>query len=230
METPLSPFTLEPKTHPAEDLFLKYRYWIIGGLLIVFGTGIYLMLTPPTQSLAQDADAIATDELDQTAASNNPETPTANQIVVDVAGGVSQPGVYFLPSGSIVEDAIKSAGGFSKLADMDAVAKIINRAASVDTHSKIYIPKRGDNLATIIPSPTSTSSTTLLTSSSSKININTATASELDILPGIGPVTAQRIIDYRIQNGDFANIEEIKNVPGLGDAKFDALKDLITIG
>ncbi len=230
METPLSPFTSAPKAHPAETLFLKYRHWLFAILFITLAAGIYLMLTPPALTLAQDKDAIPTDGAQSLSAGSTiaPADQSA-QIVVDIAGAVMKPGVYFLNPQSIVEDGIKAAGGFNRLADLDAIAKTINRAASIETHSKIYIPKRGDNLAAIAPSATTTTSTSSSTVTTSKVNINTATTTELDILPGIGPVTAQRIIDYRLENGDFKSIDEIKNVPGISDGKFDALKNLITV-
>lgn len=222
METPLSPFTPEPKTHIAEELFLKYRHLIFALLFISLSVGIYLMLVPPKISLAQDSEAIRIEE------STEPDVQPADssQIVVDIAGAVQNPGVYFLNSGSIVEDAVLAAGGFSLSADSDAIAKTINRAERIEAHSKIYIPRRGDNLNSVV---TTSLSTNTNKNNSSQVNINTATIAELDILPGIGPVTAQRIIDYRLENGDFETIEGIKNVPGISDGKFDQLKNLITV-
>lgn len=229
METPLSPFSPKPKNTALEDFILRYQFWIIGCLTIMLLGGIYLMITPPTASLANNPEAIPTDESSSVDVTPKPTQPSG-QIVVDIAGAVLKPGVYFLPANSIVEDGINIAGGFSKVADLDLIAKTINRAESIESHSKIYIPTRGDNPA-ITPSlpTTSTSPSNSPTNSSAKININTASVTELDVLPSIGPVTAQRIIDYRLQHGDFKSIEDIKNVPGLGDAKFDQLKDLITI-
>lgn len=229
METPHSLFTPEPKTTKAEQLFLKYRMWIYGLLSILLGFGIFMLINPPAPSLADDPDAIPTDEM-VTSDEAQSGTQGTNGIVVDISGGVLNAGVYLLPNGSIVEDGIKAAGGFSRIADLDTIAKTINRAALVDTHSKIYIPKKGDNLALLAPATGSAlASTAPATMATASININTATTSELDILPGVGPVTAQRIIDYRIQNGDYKTIEEIKNVSGISDAKFDQMKDLITI-
>lgn len=226
METPLSPFSPKPKNTAVEDFILRYQFWIIGGLTTMLLVGIYLMIAPPATSLTNHPEAISTDENRSTENISQP-TETSGQIVVDIAGAVQKPGVYFLPANSIVEDGINIAGGFNKLADLNLIAKTINRAESIESHSKIYIPKRGDNINII--NTTTTPNLSQNQTSASLININTASVTELDLLPGVGPVTAQRIVDHRLQNGDFKSIEEIKNVPGLGDAKFEALKDLIKI-
>lgn len=223
METPPSPFTSEfnlPQDTPPPDFFDRYRYYILAVLLVATGVGIYLILTPPPSTLADDSAYIAGGEAE--------ETPTADgQLVVDIAGGINQPGVYKLNAGSIVEDAINAAGGLSGQADEDEIARSINRAALISDHSKLYIPKIGDNqIVYTNPTPNSYASTNEITS---KVNINTAANSELDTLPGIGPVIAQRIIDYRLQNDGFKSIEELKNVPGIGDKLFEQIKDLVTI-
>lgn len=218
METPLSPFTFTPKP----DWFDQYKYYILAFLLIVMASGLYLILTPPITTLADSPDVrVAGNTSELTIASATQSTN--GQIVVDIAGGVIHSGIYWLNAGSIIEDAIKASGGFSRLADLDAVGKTINRAQELTNHGKIYIPKKGDTA--IVYTPTTTSSAT----ASSTININTADNAELDLLPGIGPVLSQRIIDYRIQNGNFDSVDDLKNVPGIGDKLFDQLKDLVTI-
>ena len=225
METPSSPSSPEPNLHPAEAIFLKYRLWIFGLLTLTLALGIYLMVAPAPVSLASDPDAILiTPEETTTPEPNDSKT----QIVIDIAGGVANPGVYFLPTDSIVEDGIEAAGGFSIQADIKAIAQSINRAEQLESHTKIYIPQYGDKIQTIAPT-ISAKTTAPTTTSGSKININTATTSQLDVLPGIGPVTAQRIIDYRILNGDFSTVEDIQNVTGISTAKFDQLKDMITV-
>ncbi|MEZ4210312.1 MAG: ComEA family DNA-binding protein [Patescibacteria group bacterium] len=226
METQSSPSSLEPKPSPAEAIFLKYRFWLFGLLTLTLALGVYLMVAPAPVSLASDPDAIpiiTESELE------NSTTSTDSQIVVDIAGGVANPGVYFLTGNSIVEDGIKAAGGFSNQADIKAIAQTINRAQQLESHTKIYIPQYGDKLQPTTPTISSSATTPSTPVTSSKININTATASQLDILPGIGPVTAQRIIDHRILNGDFSSIEDIQNVTGISTAKFDQLKDMITV-
>nr|AQS29975.1 hypothetical protein [uncultured bacterium] len=224
METPLSPFTLTPDP-PESDFFEKYRYYIFGGLLLILSLGVYLMLTPPRSTLA-GPDIKTAGEIESIA---NSETanPTNGKLVVDIAGAVIKPGVYWLDAGKIVEDAINSAGGFSRRADLDAIAHSINRAQELTNHGKIYIPKIGESY--VPPSNSNVPATNITSESGTKININSAESSELELLPGIGPVLAQRIIDYRLLSGPFKSIDGLMDVPGIGDSIFGQLKDLVTV-
>lgn len=147
--------------------------------------------------------------------------PTDKPIVVHVTGAVPRPGVYALPKGARVQDAISAAGGF--LAEADKAN--INLAQLVEDGEKLdiaYIEGASPVLATPLPEVVAT--TTEL------ININTASAAELDALPGIGPTTAQKIVDYRTKNGPFVSTEDIINVSGIGPASYERIKNLITVG
>lgn len=147
--------------------------------------------------------------------------PTDKPIVVHITGAVPRPGVYALPKGARIQDGISAAGGF--LAEAEKTD--INLAQSLQDGEKLDIPYlEGASPVLATPLPEVVSSTTEL------VNINTASIAELDILPGIGPTTAQKIIDYRTQNGLFLNIEDIINVSGIGPASYERLKDLITVG
>ncbi|MDU2851870.1 MAG: helix-hairpin-helix domain-containing protein [Clostridium sp.] len=137
------------------------------------------------------------------------------QIVVDVKGGVKRPNIYRLDEGSIVEDAIKIAGGTTSEADLIK----INRAEKLSDNQEIPI-KGQDESESFVSSASS---------SSGKVNINTANETELDSLPGIGPAKAVEIIKYREENGKFKSIEEIKNIKGIGEASFEKLKDSIKV-
>lgn len=150
------------------------------------------------------------------------------KITVDVSGAVNQPGVYELMEGQIIEDAINMANGLADTADLMLMAKIINRAALVQNHSKIYIPIIGDTAASISTTE-NTPNTSTNSSLSSIININTASANELDRLSGIGPIIANRIIDYRQKHGAFKRKEDIVKVSGIGSAMYAKIKDRITI-
>ncbi|MFA5009999.1 MAG: ComEA family DNA-binding protein [Patescibacteria group bacterium] len=227
METPLSPFTFTPKP----DWFEQYKYYLLAILLIIMTGGLYLILTPPKASLASDADTVLVAS-DESATS----TIAGDQIVIDISGGVIKTGVYWLATGSIIEDAISSAGGFSRSADLDAVGKNINRAQELTNHGKVYIPKIGDtNIVYTNPSAGSSTSSSQTPQSlgdgetTSLININTADNAELDLLPGIGEILSQRIIDYRLQNGNFTSIDDLKKIAGINDSRFEQLKDLVTI-
>ncbi len=145
--------------------------------------------------------------------SEPPPTPTPRPILVYVSGAVENPDVYPLQAEAIVKEAIQAAGGATEEADLER----INLAKRVHDGEHIHVPKIGE----AVGPP--------MSEESGKININTATLEELDSLPGIGPVYAQRIVEYRTQKGPFKTIEEIMNVPGIGEKMFEKIKDLITV-
>ncbi|MGB9723617.1 MAG: ComEA family DNA-binding protein, partial [Chloroflexia bacterium] len=150
-------------------------------------------------------------------------TATPPPIVVYVSGAVRHPGVYALPAGARLADAVAAAGGADPQADLDQ----INLARRLQDEEHVHIPRRGE---TPRPEPTSPpAGVTPSGASGGKVNINTAGLEELDRLPGIGPGYAQRIIEYRQAHGPFASIEEIQNVPGIGPATFARIRDLITV-
>jgi competence protein ComEA len=160
--------------------------------------------------------------------------PTKAPIAVHVIGAVPRPGLYEFAEGARIQDAIDAAGGMLSAANMDA----INLAALLTDGQQLDIPYKSgsepaeDTSALELPGATTSeeSNNSVVTGSSGDlININTASLEELDTLPGIGPTIAQRIIDYREQNGAFSTIEEIMDVSGIGPATFDNIKDLITV-
>ena len=149
------------------------------------------------------------------------------KVMIDVGGEVIKPGVYELNNGDRINDALVAAGGLSAKADRDWVEKNLNKAEKVVDGQKIYIPKFGEVLGTSRDVPQLRD---VSTSTESKIvRLNTATAEQLDTLSGIGPAMAQRIIDYRTQNGGFKNIEELKLVSGIGDKLFEKIKDDVAL-
>ncbi|MBE3591650.1 MAG: helix-hairpin-helix domain-containing protein [Thermoanaerobacter sp.] len=144
----------------------------------------------------------------------NKEKPL--EIKVYVTGLVKNPGVYTMKEGERVIDAINKAGGPLEEADLTN----INLAQKVKDEQMIIVSKKGE---TNNISPTST------IQKNEKININTATKEELQTLPGIGPVTAERIIEFRENKGSFKKIEDIMNVPRIGPKMFEQIKDKITV-
>ena len=149
--------------------------------------------------------------------------PTQPPLVVHVIGAVPRPGVYELPEGSRVRDAVQAAGGALAQADL----AFLNLAAPLEDGQQLDIPyldgaPPADPFAEQPPPSANVDQAEL-------VNINTASLEELDSLPGIGPTTAQKIIEYREQNGPFQAIEDIMNVSGIGPATFEELQDLITI-
>ncbi|MBI5305568.1 MAG: helix-hairpin-helix domain-containing protein [Chloroflexi bacterium] len=178
-------------------------------LIVLIGTIFFLRRAEPT------ALAISTPTPRSTA------TPAS--ITVDVRGAVNKPGVYTLALGSRVQEALTLAGDATNAADL----RPLNLARKLNDGEQLYIPVLGEAPPTSAPA-SAKGTPTIAKSPGGKINLNTATLPELDTLPGIGPAIAQRILDYRQQNGAFAKIEDIKKVRGIGDAMFDQIKDLIT--
>lgn len=171
--------------------------------------------------------------------SNNETTEEKEEkIIVHITGAVNKEGIVELETGQRVADAIEKAGGAKENADI----KNINLATVLEDGMKIHIPtieetqelKNNQNEENTIEQNTNIQITegtinTNIKTKQEKININTATEEELDTLPGIGPSTASKIIEYRTKNGKFKSIEEIKEVSGIGDAKYEKIKDLIGI-
>ncbi len=153
-------------------------------------------------------------------------TPTPAPIQVDVDGAVQRPGVYVLPAGARVGDAIAAAGGLASNADQNA----LNLAQPLQDGEKFVAPTVRPAAAASAPDPAvAVRSVGLELGNASLININTASAQELEALPSIGPVTAQAIIDYRTANGPFASVEDIVKVRGIGPATLEKIKPLITV-
>lgn len=161
--------------------------------------------------------------------------PTAAPIAVHVIGAVPRPGLYEFPEGARVQDAIDAAGGLLAEGNADA----LNLAALLEDGQQLDIPYQGGsaptedtslNLPSADETPTdgSENNTEEANSDVELVNINSASLEELDTLPGIGPTTAQKIIDYREVNGPFSTIEDIMNVSGIGPATFEEIQDLIT--
>lgn len=155
---------------------------------------------------------------DQTASNSD-----SGQIYVDISGAVRAPGVYIMKEGDRLNDVIQRAGGLKKSADIDA----INRVEVIQDGDKLYIPKRGEagpvQTGGRIPSNKNQSSQGEI------VDLNRADISDLQKIKGVGPSTAENIINYRQQNGRFTSKEELKNVSGIGEKTYDKIKDMITI-
>lgn len=155
-------------------------------------------------------------------------TPTATpgSIQVYVSGAVARPGVYAIPWDSRVEQAIHAAGGAA--ADADLVR--VNLAQRVYDEQQIYVPYKNEQATPVLPTAVPRLISSEISSAPGlKVNINTASAGELETLPGIGPTLAQRVVDYRQSNGPFQCPDDIKKVKGIGDGIFAQIKDLITV-
>ena len=147
-----------------------------------------------------------------------------NIIIVHVSGEVNNPGIIELKEGSRIADAIEKAGGSTEYADLSK----INLAYEIKDGQKINIPSKQEIIEVYIQEEAGEN---VLENEvkNSKVNINTALQTELETLTGIGPSTALKIIDYREENGEFKSIEDIKNVPGIGESKFENIEEEICV-
>jgi len=141
-------------------------------------------------------------------------------LVVDVAGAVRRPGLYLLARSSRIADAIALAGGFTRRADRVAV----NLAAPVADGEEIVVPTRGAGTA---GASSGAESPAMGPSPTAPLDLNTATLEQLDALPGIGPTTAQKILDYRQAHGPFHAVADLDAVPGIGQGRIEQLKGLV---
>jgi competence protein ComEA len=142
-------------------------------------------------------------------------------IKVDVKGAIQNPGVFTAETGDRVIDIIAAAGDFTENADKDRV----NLAQLVEDQMVIYVPKIGEE-STFVSEKAQPQGTV---SDDGKVNLNSASQTELETIPGIGPSKALTIIEYREQNGPFQSVEDIKNISGIGDKTFEKLKDSIIV-
>ena len=145
----------------------------------------------------------------------------AARVVVDVVGAVRRPGLYRLEQGTRIADAVARAGGATGKADL----WMVNLAAPLADGEQVVVPRRGTAAAAAGggaagagPAPTT-----------GPLQLSTATLDELDSLPGIGPVTAQKILDYRAKHGAFTSVDELDAVPGIGPSRMDQLRDLVAL-
>jgi competence protein ComEA len=160
------------------------------------------------------------------AAPLEPVAPSApEELVVHVVGAVRRPGLYRLREGQRVADAVARAGGATGKADLTA----LNLAAPLVDGTQVLVPARitvaapGAPLGTA-PAPTGASAA----GPQPKVSLGAATIEQLDELPGVGPITAQKIVDYRTEHGPFRSVDDLDEVPGIGPARIDDLRDLVT--
>jgi competence protein ComEA len=146
-------------------------------------------------------------------------SPTVSRavLVVDVAGAVRRPGLYRLPSGSRIADAVARAGGMSR----QAATASVNLAAPLADGEQVLVPSLAAGAA-------GGAATDGAASPSAPVDLNSATVEQLDALPGIGPVTAQKIVDYRTAHGPYTSIDDLDAIPGIGPARIENLRGLVT--
>jgi competence protein ComEA len=173
-------------------------------LLLVLAVGGRVLLRPSRTSVPAPVRLAA------------PASSTAaSQVYVNVVGAVRRPGVYRLPAGSRVASALARAGGPTR----NAQVELVNLAARIADGEQIAVPRRGSGGAVGQAVGGSVAS--------GPVHLNSATLEQLDALPGVGPVTAQKILDYRQTHGAFGSVDELDAIPGIGPARLGQLRDLV---
>ncbi len=189
-----------------------WQHILLGTLLaLLSAAGIYLIAVPPRGAPVQLLPP-----------------PTPAPILVDVSGAVQQPGVYALPPGSRVQDAVVMAGGLASQADTNR----LNQAKPLRDGDKLVVPAIGEAAAAAPEAGISAPPAAVDLGSevdAGPVNINTATQQELETLPGIGPSRAKDILTYRETNGSFQTVDDLINVPGIGEVTLERLRPLVTI-
>ena len=206
----------------------EYKIIVIcAGLGLVLGG--FFLLKPSTQksvtetNLQAEVAAVSKDSSsEKEVKKEEKEEPLEqDQITVDVKGAVKSPGIYDLPVGSRVHDAVQKAGGLTEEAD----SKSLNLAQKVSDEALVYVPTKGEEAA----SQQAASETTPSTSKEKKVNLNKASLEELKQVKGLGGKRAQDIIDHREANGKFKSVDELKKVSGIGAKTIEKLKDYVTV-
>jgi competence protein ComEA len=194
--------------HPREAAALA-----VLGVLVLIGAGLAYMRARPAAAVAAPSGGVSS-------SASPAASAAANTIVVDVAGAVRKPGVYDFAQGARVIDAIRTAGGFLP----DAEPQAINLARPLVDGEQVVVPKKGDAAAAGGGGGAASAQ-----QPGGKVNINSASVSDFENLPGIGPVLAQKIVDYRDQHGPFRSIQDLMKVSGIGQKKFDSLQAYVTV-
>ena len=194
------------------------------GLLV----GGFFLLKPAPQTPVQETNlqaevaAVSKDSVSEKEVRKEEKEEPFEQdlITVDVKGAVKSPGIYDLPVGSRVNDAVQKAGGLTDQAD----SKSLNLAQKVSDEALVYVPTKGEEA-----SQQSGSGTASSTSKEKKVNLNKASLEELKQVKGLGGKRAQDIIDHRESNGKFKSVDELKKVSGIGAKTIEKLKDYVTV-
>jgi competence protein ComEA len=192
-----------------------------GGLSILAAIGLQVaaVLNGPSAAAARPSALPSFGPLGSATAVGSP-TPSREDVVVDVEGAVRRPGVVRLPAGSRVADALQAAGGYSKQADLNAAAGALNLVAVLADGAQVHVPMIGATTAAGGgPSPAG---------GGGLVNLNTASPEELDALPGIGPVTVQKIVAARAEQ-PFSTLDEMVEREVIDRGQLEDIRDLVTL-
>lgn len=205
----------------------EYKIIVICTCLGLIVGGFFLLKPAPQTpvketNLQAEVVAVSKDSLTEKEVKEEKEEPVEQDLItVDVKGAVKSPGIYDLPVGSRVNDAVQKAGGLNEQAD----SKSLNLAQKVSDEALVYVPTKGEEAA----SQQTASGTASSTSKEKKVNLNKASLEELKQVKGLGGKRAQDIIDHREANGKFKSVDELKKVSGIGAKTIEKLKDYVTV-
>lgn len=192
-------------------------------LLAVILAGVWIYLGLDGKAIQDNSENVPAPQVSASHNASAEAGPDSSaDIVVYISGAVAAPGVYTLPAGSRVTNGVEAAGGLTP----EAQSSLINLASTLSDGEHIHIPAQGED----VPAIDSSAGAGVAGGSPGKININTASATQLEELPGIGPSLSQTIIAWREDNGRFTSPEDLLEVSGIGQAKYAKLKDLVTVG
>lgn len=214
-----------------EAIIEKIKEYKIIAICAVLGLALggFFLLKPTSQTSVKESNlqaevaAVSKDSSSdkEVKKEEKDESPEQDLVTVDVKGAVKSPGIYDLPVGSRVHDAVQKAGGLTEEAD----SKSLNLAQKVSDEALVYVPTKGEEAT----SQQAASGTSPSTSKEKKVNLNKASLEELKQVKGLGGKRAQDIIDHREANGKFKSVDELKKVSGIGAKTIEKLKDYVTV-
>lgn len=232
---------LPPRPAPARspgELVVAWLTWfgltrlvLSAGSVAVIAAGAFWLLRAPAPDAAATLPVATPASVPTTATLPPPPTAPAGTdppgpLLVHVAGAVVHPGVYEVPPGARAEAAVAAAGGVAPDGDADA----LNLAAPLVDGQRVYVPAIGEVDPAAVPAvPAEAAGAPASAVAAGPVDLNAASAADLEALPGVGPATAAAIVDDRTQNGPFASVDDLDRVPGIGPAKLAALRDLVTV-
>ena len=211
-----------------EELIEKIKEYKIIVICVSLGLvlGGFFLLKPVAQTPAKESNlqseviAVPKDSTDEKEDENQKEEVVEQDLItVDVKGAVKTPGIYDLPVGSRINDAVQKAGGLTDNAD----SKSINLAQKISDEALVYVPTKGEDTSQATQSNVSNSK------ENKKVNLNKASIEELKQVKGLGAKRAQDIIDHRDSNGKFKSVDELKKVSGIGAKTIEKLKEYVTV-
>lgn len=236
---PLSRLTWRDRIDDARDRLGVTGRMVVAGLVVALAAAVaWWLLRPPAAAPIEARIPLAGESAGATGTTATTSTTIASEVVVQAAGAVQVPGVYRLPAGSRVDDLVTAAGGLTADADPDRV----NLAAPVSDGERVWLPHQGDLAAPEVVAGATPPSTAPPNGSGgtgptgegggstpASIDLNTATAAELEALPGVGPATAAAIVAHRDAHGPFSSVDGLLDVRGIGEAKLEQIRPMATV-